>query len=143
MKREYIRSCPMWRHEQPQHDWVFVTTDPGLNGMCGMDVVHVLAFFSFTLHGQHYPCAVVHWFIHSEEPDEITGMWIVCPGFNAHNQPDISIIHLDTIYHAAHLIPIYGIQDIPPEIQPHQSYDVFRAYYINKFADHHTFEIAS
>ncbi|KAF8834531.1 hypothetical protein BDN67DRAFT_992647 [Paxillus ammoniavirescens] len=85
----------------------------------------------------------VHWFICSEEPNETTGMWIIRPGFNARNQPDISIIHLDTVYRAAHLILIYGAQNIPPDIQPHQLYDIFRAYYINKFADHHAFEIVS
>lgn len=61
------------------------------------------------------------------------------------NVPEISIIHIDTIYHTMHLIPIYGTQFIPgePQIQPHHSYDVFQAFYINKFADHHAFEIAS
>ncbi|KAF8443671.1 hypothetical protein L210DRAFT_3643262 [Boletus edulis BED1] len=145
MRREYIRSCPSWRQAYPRHDCTFVTTDSDLKGMEGLDVVRILAFFSFTLHGERFPCAVVHWFVRSDGPDPDTGMWIAQPGFNTHHQRNISIIHIDSIYRAAHLIPIYGTQSIPSEplIQPHHSYDIFRAFYINKFADHHAFEIAS
>ena len=112
--------------------------------MQGMDVVHIHAFFSFkTQDGEDYPCAVVRWFVLSDEPNEDTGMWIVCPGYNARHQPDISVINIDTIHCAAHLIPVYGTQEIPPEIGLHHSYDVFHTYYVNKYANHHVFEIAS
>ncbi|KAN0085853.1 hypothetical protein V8E55_006987 [Tylopilus felleus] len=47
-------------------------------GMQGMDVVHIHAFFSFkTQDGEDYPCAVVQWFVLSDEPNEDTGMWIL------------------------------------------------------------------
>ncbi|KAF8835886.1 hypothetical protein BDN67DRAFT_883844, partial [Paxillus ammoniavirescens] len=121
----------------------FVTTNPELEGMLGLDIVRILAFFSFTQHGKYYPCAVVCWFIRLEQPDPNTAMSIVHPGLDADNQPDMSIIHLDTIYRVAHLIPVYGTQPVPPEIQPHHLYDIFQAFYINKFADHHAFEITS
>ena len=116
-----------------------------ISGVGGMRrVVRICAFFSFkTQDGEDYPCAVVRWFILSDEPDEDTGMWIVRPGYNARHQPDISVVHINTIHRAAHLIPVYGAQEIPSEIGPHHSYDVFRAYYVNKYADHHAFEIAS
>ncbi|KIK77437.1 hypothetical protein PAXRUDRAFT_166842, partial [Paxillus rubicundulus Ve08.2h10] len=78
-----------------------------------------------------------------EDPDPNTRMWIVQPGFNAFRQPNISILHIDMIYRAAHLIPVYSTHFIPTKIQPHQSYDIFHAFYVNKFADHHTFEITS
>ena len=71
------------------------------------------------------------------------GMWIVHPGYNACHQPYISVINIDTIHCAAHLIPVYGTQEIPPKIGLHHSYGVFCAYYVNKYADHHAFEIAS
>ncbi|KIK99722.1 hypothetical protein PAXRUDRAFT_131424 [Paxillus rubicundulus Ve08.2h10] len=143
MHREYIRSCPSWRNGYAWLDCAFVTTNPELEGMLGLDIVRILAFFFFMQHGKYYPCVVVHWFVRLEEPDPDTGMWIIHPGLNADNQPDMSIIHLNTIYHVAHLIPVYGTQPIPPEIQPHHSYDIFQAFYINKFADHHAFEIIS
>ncbi|KAF8553111.1 hypothetical protein OG21DRAFT_1414849, partial [Imleria badia] len=50
---------------------------------------------------------------------------------------------IDTIYRAAHLIPVYGKHFVPPFLHPMQSYDSFRLFYVNKFADHHSFEIAS
>ncbi|KAF8545890.1 hypothetical protein OG21DRAFT_1428431, partial [Imleria badia] len=53
------------------------------------------------------------------------------------------VIHVDAIYCAAHLIPVYRTQEIPPEIGPHHSYDIFHSYYVNKYVDHHAFELAS
>ncbi|KIK75116.1 hypothetical protein PAXRUDRAFT_173770 [Paxillus rubicundulus Ve08.2h10] len=146
MHCQYICSCPSWRNGYAQLDCAFVTTNLELEGMLGLDVVicHVYPCIFFPLHNTectYYPCVVVHWFFCLEEPDSDTGMWIMHPGLNVDNQPNMSITHLNTIYHAAHLIPVYGTQPIPPEIQPHHSYDIFQAFYINKFTDHHTFEI--
>ncbi|KAI6139091.1 hypothetical protein BKA82DRAFT_4332380 [Pisolithus tinctorius] len=43
----------------------------------------------------------------------------------------------------AHLIPIYSTHNINSrDVRPHCSYDMFHSFYVNKFADHHTFEIA-
>jgi len=53
----------------------------------------------------------------------------------------ISVLHVDTIYRAAHLIPLYGTQFIPRSIKPHLSYDTFTAFYVNKFIDHHAFAL--
>jgi hypothetical protein len=68
---------------------------------------------------------------------------VVRPAYNANRVPTHTIIHADTIYHATHLIPIYGNQFLPLDITLHVSYDAFRAYYVNKYADHHAFEITS
>lgn len=45
MRREYIRSCPMWRNEGPRSDCIFVVTDLQAEGMRGLDVARVLCFF--------------------------------------------------------------------------------------------------
>ncbi|KAI9568758.1 hypothetical protein HD554DRAFT_2021677, partial [Boletus coccyginus] len=52
-------------------------------------------------------------------------------------------IHIESIYHAAHLIPVYGTDPILLEIKPHHSYNAFKSFYINKYTDHHSFEIVS
>jgi len=144
MRREHIRACPLWRNEAPRYDCVFVTTDAGVEGMGGMDIARVMCFFSFTFEAGLFPCAVVHWFDKiSDRPDEDTGMWIVKPSFNTDNSSSVGIIHIDSIYRAAHLIPVYGTQIIPRELKHYHSYDAFHAFYVNKFADHHAFEIAS
>ncbi|KAG2111383.1 hypothetical protein BD769DRAFT_1392103 [Suillus cothurnatus] len=62
MKREYIRACPLWRNKCARNDCIFVITNPDTHGMGGMDVAHVMAFFSLRQHGKQVPCAVVCWF---------------------------------------------------------------------------------
>ncbi|KAG2058779.1 hypothetical protein BDR06DRAFT_980191 [Suillus hirtellus] len=143
MRVEHICSCPIWWNEYQRHDCVFVNTDSSLPGMQGLEVAHVHAFFSFRYQGRLYPCALISWFNKvGDAPDEDTGMWIVRPGFGADGAPEYAVIHIDSIYCAAHLIPMYGVQFVPWELKFYHSYDTFQAYYVNKYADHHTFEIA-
>ncbi|KIK77036.1 hypothetical protein PAXRUDRAFT_168035, partial [Paxillus rubicundulus Ve08.2h10] len=59
MRHEFICSCPIWRNENPHYNCAFVSTSSELKGMRGMEVVCVLAFFSFVFQGELYPCAVV------------------------------------------------------------------------------------
>jgi len=70
-------------------------------------------------------------------------MWMVKPGVLEDGSPNLSVIHIDTVYRAAHLIPVYGPEFIPHTLKFYHSYDVFRSFYVNKYADHHAFEIAS
>ncbi|KAG1862715.1 hypothetical protein DFJ58DRAFT_715183 [Suillus subalutaceus] len=144
MRREHIRACPLWRNEALRYDCVFVNTDAGVKGMGGMEIARVMCFFSLTFEAVSYPCAVVRWFDKVDDrPNEDTGMWIVRPSYDADHSPSVGIIHIDSIYRAAHLIPIYGTHTIPQDLKHYDLYDAFRAFYINKFADHHAFEIAS
>lgn len=112
--------------------------------MHGLDIAHDLCFFSFKYLGTSYPCAVIHWFDRvGDDPDPDTGMWVVHTGYHSCNLCNIAVIHIDAIYCAAHLIPIYTAQNIDSsELGPHCSYDMFCSFYINKYADHHAFEIA-
>ena len=80
---------------------------------------------------------LVRWYlVIGEDYDEDTGMWMVMPDLD-----NISIIHVDTIFHAAHLLPIFGPAYLPRGITYHNSLDVFATYYVNKFIDHHAFDI--
>lgn len=143
MHTEYIRSTPMWRSTGPRRDCVFVATDPEETGMRAYDIARVLAFFSFTYQGVLYPCAAIRWFEKiGDAPDEDTGMWMVRPSTLTDHSCDFAVIHIDTIFRAAHLIPIYGDKEISRLIKPHDCYDAFRAFYVNKYADHHSFEFA-
>ena len=40
------------------------------------------------------------------------------------------------------MIGVFGQDPIPKDIPLAYSLDVFRAYYVNKYIDHHSFEIA-
>ena len=67
--------------------------------MNGMLVVRVLLFFLYhdpKLH-KEFPCALVNWFVPVlEEPDHVTGMWVVKPEISG-GKPTIEVIHLDLI----------------------------------------------
>jgi hypothetical protein len=145
MRREQIRACPSWRGVYPRNDCVFVNTNSDLEGMKGLEVARVRCFFSFRYNwAATYPCALVHWFDKvSDSADEDTGMWIVRPSVRDDGTPNLAVIHIDTVYRAAHLIPVYGPDFIPKDIEYFHSYDAFRLFYVNKYADHHAFEIAS
>jgi len=91
-----------------------------------------------------YPCALIHWFsLLDDEHDKDMGMWMVEPEVAPDGAPVISVIHLDCVLCAAHLLPIYGDAPIPINMTFHDSLDAFPAYYVNKYADHHAFKIAS
>ncbi|KAH7903269.1 hypothetical protein BJ138DRAFT_976095, partial [Hygrophoropsis aurantiaca] len=140
MRREHIRACPLWRKQHPRNDCVFVNTNPGLQGMQGLEIAQVLAFFSFRFETQTYPCAVIRWFKKLDTAaDENTGMWIVQPGHNEDGDRNIAVIHIGTIFRAAHLIPVYGSNFIKDDITYYNAYDSFQSFYVNKYADHHAF----
>ena len=71
------------------------------------------------------------------------GMWVVEPEVADDGLPVISVIHLDCVVRAAHLIPVYGVDPILDEVSHHNSLDIFAAFYVNKYADHHAFELIS
>ena len=131
MHREHIRATPSWRQGHPRYDCVFLNSRPELDGMRALDVVRVLLFFSFTFEDVTYPCALVRWFsVVGNEPDEDTGMWMVRPEVTDDGLPDISVIHLDCIVRAVHLLPVYGDNPIPRSISLHNSLDAFAAFYV-------------
>ncbi|KAF9236566.1 hypothetical protein BU15DRAFT_49860, partial [Melanogaster broomeanus] len=88
-------------------------------------------------------CMVICWFDKVDDgPDVDTGMWVVRPACAATHSPEYAIIHIDSIFQAAHLIPMYGHQFVSQDFHHQDSYNTFQAYYVNKYADHHVFEIA-
>ena len=53
----------------------------------------------------------------------------------------LSVVHIDSIVRAAHLIPIFGQEFVPLQVNSHNSLDVYRGFYVNHFIDHHAFEL--
>ena len=145
MRREYIRATPTWRNGQSRYDTIFVNSEPELPGMRGLAVARVFLFFSFTYRGTPYPSALIQWFtVIGDEPDDQTGLWMAEPDFHEDGRPYLSVIHLDSVLRAAHLIPAYRTPDfIKQSLTMHDALDEFKMFYINKFVDHHAFEIAS
>ncbi|KAG2072852.1 hypothetical protein BDR04DRAFT_1127448 [Suillus decipiens] len=102
--------------------------------MNGLTVAHQSHIF--------FQCAVIWWFSHVLDAcDPDTGMYVVAPTTLEDNTPDISIIHIDCIFCAVHFIPLYSSNFLPHTVTSHDSYNIFHSYFINKYADHHAFEI--
>lgn len=143
MHSEHIHATSNWRNEGPRYDTVFVNTNPDKDGMRGLDISCTKQFFSFKSQGHLYPCAMVQWYSpRGDEPDEDTGMWIVEPDVYEDGWPITDIIHLDTIVRASHLIAMYGNKPFPKGTPFCYALDLFHSYYVNKYIDHHAFEIA-
>jgi hypothetical protein len=137
MRRERIRALPSWRNGPSRYDTVLISTDSQLEGMLGFDIGRVRLFFSFIHEGIEYPCALINWYDRvSNSPDKDTGMWIVRPDPGSY-----AVIHIDTIFRCAHLIPVFTQNPINRNLTPNNSLDAFLSYYVNKYADHHMHEI--
>ena len=111
---EQIKATLSWFCGPERYDTVFVNTDTH-EGIQGMEVARIVSFFSLPCtNGVSYPCTLVHWFNYVEdEPDELTGMWMVKLSFLDDNTHYLSVVHIDAIVRAAHLIPIFGQELVP------------------------------
>ncbi|KZT24237.1 hypothetical protein NEOLEDRAFT_1179483 [Neolentinus lepideus HHB14362 ss-1] len=144
MRREHIRATPSWRKGAPRFDCIFVKQDVQREDSPypRFDVARVFVFFSFKFSDRRYKCALVHWFEWADQrPDEDTGMWIVDRGAGGASRPALSIIPIQRILRAAHLIPMFGRTNILRDVTHTNALDQFRLFYVNKYADHHAFEV--
>ncbi|KAF8975059.1 hypothetical protein BDQ17DRAFT_1395296 [Cyathus striatus] len=116
-----IHAKPSWRHGNPRHDCVYVRKDQDYSGFQGFNAAQIHIFLSFTYNGVEYRCALVHWF-------ETYGS---SPCGNTVS----SIIHIDTIL-------FYGDNFVPHDMTDSDSLHAFALYFVNKYADHHSHEIA-
>jgi hypothetical protein len=141
MRCEHIWSTPSWRGAGEWRDCAFVVEDDTKPRMSGMVIVRIKLLFSFNYNVVQFPCALVEWF-NRVKYDHSTGMWIVCPSLTRGRQ-DKSVLHLDSLLCAAHLIPVYsGNQKLPLDFHYTYSLHSFRAYYVNKYIDHNANELA-
>lgn len=147
MYREVIRSTPRWSRGDipgPRRDCVFVDVGNSENmGMKGLLVARVYLFFRFSYGDINYPCALVRWYLTSDEPDPSTGLWVVKPESTRRGARHMSVIHVDSIIRGAHLLPVFP-SDAPVyrEINYTHVLDVYASFYVNKYIDHHAFEVA-
>jgi len=100
-----------------------------------------MPFFSIHHNRAHFPCAFVSWYstIGTTLCAE-TGMWKVEPDFDNTGNLAMSIIHLDSMVHGAHLMGIAGTTRVPHNLTFDHSLDAFQAFYVNKYIDHHAHE---
>jgi hypothetical protein len=109
--------------------------------MRGMIVGQVLFFASVCHKCQLHPCAFVEWFLHSgDEPDPVTGMWIVQPK-KERNCCEVGFVHLDCIVCRCQLIGVYGDQCLAEDFQYTWTLDLFCQFYVNRWVDYHGHEV--
>ncbi|KAJ7732416.1 hypothetical protein B0H16DRAFT_1665174 [Mycena metata] len=143
MHHERIRAVKSWYRGPPRYDCVFVEHDTEAPGFRGLHATRVHLFCRFKFRGIDYLCALMHWFsAHGDEPCPDTGMWIVKPDL-VRGQPAMEVIHIDALLRGAHLIGVAGKDRVPlSNFDFSDSLDAFEAFYVNKYADHHSHEIA-
>ncbi|KAJ3495158.1 hypothetical protein NLJ89_g10671 [Agrocybe chaxingu] len=120
MFRERIRSVESWWGGPLRHDCVFIEHNADAPGFRGLFAARVRLLFRIKYKGIKYPCALVTWFSAiGDGPCKDTRMWMVEPDLDA-----------------------YGEDFIPRHIDHTDSLDAFVAFYVNKYIDHHAYEIA-
>jgi hypothetical protein len=68
---------------------------------------------------------------------------MVHPNIDQHRRQCVcSVIHIDSILRTAHLIGVCGSSFILNNLTYTKSLQAFKNYYVNKYADHHAYEIA-
>ncbi|KAG0702195.1 hypothetical protein DFH29DRAFT_1047447 [Suillus ampliporus] len=126
MQREHIRATPSWRRGAARNDSVFINTasEDGIDGEIS-------------------PYGLIYWFeLIANASDLDTGMWMVHPSLHAGSR-ELSVIRVNTIICACHLLSIFDADFAPENTTPHNVLDSWAGFYVNKFVDHYSFEIAS
>jgi len=156
MRKERIRAVSHWRGSYPRLDTMLLKSNsksestsndkPAVNSF---SVARVRLFFSFEYHHTSYECALVHDYqVVNPSPDEITGMAMVKRAMRG-SLPRARVVPLNDILRAVHLIPVFsqlGTKKIPKKYEHELTLDdtqLFKWFYVNKFIDHHAFEILS
>lgn len=142
---EMIRSTSKWRTSgitAPRQDCVLLNTGSDAVGARGLDVARVHLFFSFVMGEETFECALIHEFCKTYlDPDPDTGMWVIEPDYNGDRYRIMSVVHVNSIIRAAHLLPVF--RDGSPilrEINFTHMLNVFKAFYLNKYIDYHAFK---
>lgn len=140
MHRELIRCTDTWQGIYHRRDTVLVQMNNELVGFRGMLVGRVFSFFELTYDDIAYSCALIQWFGKEEVRDDVTGMWVVEPEFDNDGLPLFGVISLDSIVRACHLIPVYGKDFIPLDLDFSYTLDSFSSFYLNHYIDYHSHE---
>ena len=141
--KELLHAMTSYRKKFPYYDTIFVRT--GLApGPYGLSVAQLRILFSFTIKGIHREVALIKWFSYvGNSPDEDTRMWVVQREKQQDGSPLMDFIFVDTILQSCHLLPMYEEVMISSDITHMTSLTNFKIFYVNKFADHHSFKLLS
>ena len=70
-------------------------------------------------------------------------MWLVEREYrnSSSREPHLAVVHVETIFRAVHLLPFFAHEPVIQGVTHDNSLDSYTAYYVNRFADHQSFEI--
>ncbi|KAF6744017.1 hypothetical protein DFP72DRAFT_1036008 [Ephemerocybe angulata] len=141
MHRQTIRCNRFWKGYQ-RFDTVLVDQDdePSLNGMLVAQLRLLFSFFDpYT--NQDLQCALVNWFpTVGDEPDPVTGMWVV-EREEIEGECPVQVIPLASIVRGVHLLPVYGKGRLPETLSYVTALEDFERYFVNSYIDHHAHEL--
>lgn len=140
MHRERIRAVSSWRNGPGCYDTVLVKGESGVQILGqGLAVARVQLFFSFSIQNKDHHCALItDYALQGTSPDPDTRLWVI----SKCHPPKPHIIPLDHILCAAHLIPVYRTTKVPKDHDFTHTLSKYHMFYVNKYADYHSFEVA-
>ncbi|KIM78086.1 hypothetical protein PILCRDRAFT_794732 [Piloderma croceum F 1598] len=65
-------------------------------------------------------------------------MYTIVWGTPRYGSVHITVIHLDCVARGARLLPLYGSSFVPEDLHFSDSLNVFHAYFVNHYIDHHS-----
>ncbi len=109
-----------------------------------MHVTRALLFMLVRYLDMVYPCALMNWYSAvGTAPDPDTGLWVVTPDVDYNNCLVESVVHVDCLLRGAHLIGKSNRNEFIPRGMKHtDTLNIFPSFFVNKYADHHSYEIA-
>ncbi|KAJ3563932.1 hypothetical protein NP233_g8618 [Leucocoprinus birnbaumii] len=137
---ERVRATQSWQNGPGCYDTVFVKEAPEADSISsGLTIAQVRLFFSFSFGGKSHSCAYLSDYTLHPLRDPNFRLWIVKRG----HHPETRILPINRILRAAHLIPVYGNTKVSKNHTILQTLDKYTKFYVNKYVDYHSFQIAS
>ena len=107
--------------------------------MQGMAVGRVMGLMAIPHDGARHSCTLIDWFEKlSDVPSDVTGMYEIQPELNEFGRQVSLIVHLDTIFRAVDLSPVFRGVVMPIDFHYSYSLDTLKTFYINKYGDYHS-----
>jgi hypothetical protein len=115
MHQQMIRSNPSLRDRRWFDTVLIKITDA--RGFMGMSVARDMALLVVKHEHVLYKCCLVEWYHRqSDQRDPVTGLWIVEPECNVHEERSTDITHIECILRPCNLIGVCGDKYLPRDL---------------------------
>jgi hypothetical protein len=81
---------------------------------------------------------LITWYLKRDDDADLdTKMWVMEPEVDRYRAPVMEVISLNAISWAVHLLPVYGRGQLPKTYDYRLALNLFDAYFISLYTDHH------